>query len=455
MPDHSTGSGAVDLVIPNIADFNLRHPRLSLDPATRESFVRVGRAFAEQSLFWSLGERVLVLPGHVDPDWFADVHDALGDPPPPVVYPVRRTGLVVRDLLDDAAAMTALRHHLAGHRRVRFVTWGATEELYLLQSALVQLGFEVTTDLPAPDDYWVSLYLDSKMSCLDLATQVPGFRVAPGITVDSWSELRGAVDAVLATDGAAIVRSMYGVSGEGSAVVRADPDSRTRFWRAVRDDPLLSLFPLSVQRYLTHQPGLGCPAVDLFIDDAGVSQLFTSVMTVDSHRFTGVNVGPGLLPPAVEEEMRAVSERIAEAARRLGFRGWFGVDFVVDADGDLYVTEFNARRTGGTEWVALLARWRSTPETVVRAEPAVAVPDTAGPPPGYADLRPAFTEARRAGVPAFPTNVRALGHARRSYGFITGGADGAQAERRAARLRRAVTERLAGTPVRPARRDAA
>ncbi|MEV4211235.1 hypothetical protein [Micromonospora sp. NPDC049662] len=442
MSGSAVESEAIDLVVPNIADFNLRHPRLTVDPATHDSFVRVGQAFAEQSLFWSLGRRVLVLPAMPDRQWFADVHIAMGASPPPLIHPVQRSGLLVRDLLDDAIAMSALRRELDGHRTVRLVTWGATQELYTLQSVLTQLGHDVVTDLPAPEHYWASLYLDSKMSCLDLASQLSGFRVAPGITVDSWVELRGAIDSMLSTGEAVIVRSMYGVSGEGSTVVHANAESRSRFWRTVRDDPLLSIFPLSVQRYVTHQPAVGCPAVDLFIGDEGVTSLLSSIMTVDEHRFTGVNVGAGLLPSAVEEEMHAVSTQIAGVARGLGFRGWFGVDFLMSADGDLYVTEFNARRTGGSEWVDLLARWRATPEVVVRAEPAVSV--TGDRHASYAEVRSAIDEVRRDGVPVFPTNVRGLGYLRRSYGIVTGGADGGEAERRATLVRRTIEVELAG-----------
>jgi hypothetical protein len=65
----------------------------------------------------------------------------------------------------------------------------------------------------------------------------------------------------------------------------------------------------------------------------GVAELMLSVMTVDSHRFVSVDVGTGLLPAVVEEEIRALSSTVATAVRRMGFRGWFGIDFIVDARG--------------------------------------------------------------------------------------------------------------------------
>jgi len=436
----------IDLVIPNVADYNLRHPRLAFDPDTRDGFLAVGQALADQAVFWSAEPRVLILPRGVDELWWSDVHAALHADPPLMICPVPRSGLLVADLLGDAVALKSLRNSLSEHRLVRFVSYGATEDLYQLAAIVRGLGHDVQLDIPDPGHYWSSLYLDSKQSCLDLATQVPGLRVAPGITVDTWQELRGAVDVILASAECAIVRSRYGVGGTGSAVVSADPGSREQFWRSVRDDQLMRLFPLTVQEYLAHQPGIGCPAVDMLLTEdsgtpGGANRLILSALAVDSHRFVSVNVGAGLLPPALDEEVQALSRLIAAQAGRLGFRGWFGIDFIVDSRGDLYVTEFNARRTGAMHGIALLDRWRGSELVVTHSQDMVPITVTRA--VSYQDLRPVFERLWREEVPAFPTAVRALSRRRRSYGLLTGGSDAAHAEGCGASVRHLVGDCLA------------
>jgi hypothetical protein len=312
---------------------------------------------------------------------------------------------------------------------------------------------DVRLDVPDQPDYWTSLYLDSKLSCLDLAAQIPGMRVAPGVTVDSWDELRGALDALLTGDANVIVRGMHGVSGVGSAVIRPGRESLEEFWRSVRDDPLLRIFPLSVQRFLPHRAGLGCPAVDMLIDDGpadNIAELTMSVMTIDSHRFVCVDIGTGLMPGGLEDEIRALSSRIARAVRRLGFRGWFGVDFLVDAHETLYVTEFNARRTGGTQWIPLLDRWAERGVSVVHARHEVLLPRTlqAGVPVGWTGLSPVIDRLRDDGAPVLTTAIRALDHPRRrSFGVVTGGAGAPEATEYADRLDEYLATMPAGTPV--------
>ncbi|TCO61893.1 hypothetical protein [Actinocrispum wychmicini] len=435
-------SDTIDLVVPNIAEFNLRHPRLTLDPATVDSFQLFGRAMADQSVFWSRERRVQVLPTTVDMQWFADVHEAMGLRSPPLICPTFRSGRIIEDMLDDAAAMAALRRHLADHKRVQFVSWGATEDLYRLAAAVRGFGHEVLLDVPAENQYWTSLYLDSKASCLDLANQIPGVRVAPGVTVDSWHELRGILEMMRANGDTAIVRGFYGTAGEGSAVVQPEPGALDEFWRVLRDDPLLRMFPLLVQKYLPHHHDFGNPAVDMLIADDGIADLVLSIMTVDIHRFVSVNIGAGLLPSAIADEITDISRQVAAAARRLGFRGWFGIDFLADERGDIHVTEFNARRTGGTQWIPLLDSWQPARDAVAHAQHAIPVPASAPPNLGYPDLRPAFQRLRHQGFLALPVATRLLSHRKRSYGFVTLGADAATAESYADTVRDAIESSL-------------
>jgi hypothetical protein len=430
-------SDSVDLIVPNVAEFNLRNPALNLGPAVESSFTRIGMNLCDQSVFWSAGNRVLVLPGGYDPWWLDDVHRALGSQPPPVVCPAKRTGLLVQDLLRDAGGLGALRELLTGHKVVRLLSWGATAELYPLVAAVRGWGLEVEHDGVTEDSYWTSLYLDSKMSCLDLARHVPEVRVPRGITVTSWAELRGALDVMLAAHPQVIVRSMHGVGGEGSAVVRSGGRGVTSFWNTVHREAFFRSFPLSVQEYVEHAPEDDCPAVDMRVDDGGAAEMMVSAMTVDGHRFRSVNVGLGAVPPAEADRIVRVGRRIGMAARDLGFRGWLCVDYLVGAGGELYVTEINARRSGAMAAISLLRLWGAESDLTVFSH------DTFGvglpPPVSYRQhVRPVFERLWADGVRAYPANVRGLGLSRPTMGLVTAAATAAEAEHIAAAIGRSL-----------------
>jgi Carbamoyl-phosphate synthase L chain, ATP binding domain len=428
-------SGSIDLVVPNIADFNLRHPALRHGPGVEQAVVRAGRGAGDQSAFWSTGDRVLILPTGYDPCWFDDIHGAQGLAVPPVICPAERTGLLVKDLLLDGASLAALRERLAGHPVVRLLAWGATPDLFPLAATLQGWGHELEADGVAEDSYWASLYLESKMSCLDLARHVPEVRVPRAITVTCWEELRGALTAMLGDYSRVIVKSPHGAGGEGTAVVRAGGRGLESFLNTAHREAFFRSFPLFVQEHVEHAEGVDCPAVDLRVDADGVAEILVSAMTVDGYRVRSVNVGAGAVPAAEAERILRVGRRIGLAARDLGFRGWLCVDYLVSAGGDLYVTEINARRSGAMAAISLLQRWQAYSRLTVFSHDTFAVSLPA--PVSYREhIRPVFRGLWRAGVLAYPTGVRGLAQARPTIGLLTAAATATEAEQIAAGIGR-------------------
>ena len=410
----------IDVVVPNIVEFNLRRIGAMMDPHAAAGYLAVGATLADESAFWADSQRVQVLHPGTDPDWWGDIHYWLGQPPPPLICPAGR-GHLVDDLLSDATALRALRAELDGHYQVNLRCWGATAGVYRLTAAIRSWGHKVASDIPPPERYWTSLYLETKLSCADLAGRLPLLRVPATITVMSWDELQGAVDGLLASGRAAIVKAPDGVAGIGSAVARAGEGTGT-FWREVSQEPLLRDFPVLVQEFIGRACGVGCPAVDLLVEDVGVTDIASSILSVDGHRLSSVKVGAGILPDSVEAAVRAVGQAAGEEAGHMGYRGWLGVDCVTDESGQIYVTEINARRTGGMHLISMVRRLGAS-RAVVRCESMLAVPTAS-----YAEVRPALGRLREQGVCIFPTTARGLRRDRPTIGILTAGATPAEAD---------------------------
>ncbi|MFC5833549.1 hypothetical protein [Nonomuraea insulae] len=422
----------MDVLIPNHAEFNIRHPALRLGTATETVFTNLGLELADQCAFWSSDHRILILPQGLDPLWFQDVHDVLGLTPPPVVSLGRRTGLPLRDLLHDGHALAELRHRLAGHDQVRLLAWGATPELYLLQAMVSGWGHEAELDCTPQDHYWASLYLDGKLSCVDLAQRVPGLRVPNGVTVTCHEELRGALETLLARRGQAIVKSPLGVGGAGSAVIRSDRRGLAGFWTTAHREPFFNSFPLVVQEYVERAPDMGCPAADLFIDGKGIGQVVLSCMTVDGHRFRNVVVGARSIAAGYAEQTCELGQAVGAVAYELGFRGWFCVDFMVGADGEFYLTEINARRSGAAQAIALLELLGADDDLVAHSDDKLTLQLPGA--TSYGDLRSFFHGLWAGGVRAYPTTVRGLAGSRPHMGIVTLGSGGDEARAIAAEI---------------------
>jgi hypothetical protein len=400
-------SGTIQLIVSNSAECFLRDPDLNLTGDELEGVVRFSGTYeCEHCVFWTDAPRVLVLPKGVNLDWFADVHEALGLTPPPYVTPTVTTGLLVKDLLADGATQHELRELLSGYRLVSLQVAGPTPEVYLLSAIVRGWGHEVELDCVSAEDYWVSLYLDSKVSVLDLARQNPDVPAAPGMIISNWIELRGAITAMLSRHGKVIARSAYGVAGNGTGVVTNGPGAVDAFLdRAARDS--FFAFPILVQKFVEHMPGVGCPAVDILVGEDGVEDVVLCAQTAEhGYLVRSTDVGYGALPRVWADRVTSVAHAVGQAAHDLGYLGWMCVDCVAGVDDQLYVAEINARRSGSLYAGGLLRLWHAERDLTLCAPMVMTVPAGIS----YTeDIRPVFRRLWEQGVRAYPTTVRGIG----------------------------------------------
>lgn len=419
-------SRIIDLVIPNEVEYLLRDRNLRLSAAAREGLIQFNGGYeADHVVFWRANPRVLLLRAGHDPLWFADIHRVLDLDAPAVVSPTPRSGLLVDDLFRDGAAQAELRELVSGYGTVQLIYHGATLDIYRLAEVIRSWGPAVELDGVDEQDYWSSLYLDNKLSVLDLAKDVQTVNAAPVLTVNSPEELRGAVDAMLGLHDKVIVRSMLGYAGFGAAVTTADPESLDALYESIASDSFFG-YPLMIQKFIEPPEGVGCPAADVLVDEHGAREIvLCSIKVGGGHSFEYVNVGPDALPPAWAERLVRVSRDVGTAVSRLGYRGWLSVDCVAGIDDRLYVTEINARRSGSLHAVGLLNLWGLDAGLTISAHFTIHVPRGLS---YQDDVRPVFENLWASGVRAYPTTVRGLGWGEPILAVIAAAPTAAEAE---------------------------
>ncbi len=398
-------SSVIELVIPNEVSYLLRDAALQLSPDAREGVIQFNGGYeVDHLVFWRSNPRVLLLPAGYDPLWFADIHRALGLDAPPVVSPLPRSGLVVDDLFEDEAAQATLRELVGRYDTVQLIYHGATPDTYRLAEVVRSWGPAVELDGISERDYWSSLYLDNKLSVLDLAKDVPSVNAAPSLTINNPEALPGAVEAMLALHDKVIVRSMLGYAGFGAAITTAAPEQLAALYEKIAGDSFFG-YPLMVQKFIEAPEGVGCPAADVLVDEQGAREVVPCSMRIHGLDFDYVNVGPDALPPAWKQRLDQVSRDVGAVVSRLGYRGWLSVDCVAGVDERLYATEINARRSGSLHAVGLLDLWGADTGLTISAHFTMQVRQGLS----YADdVRPVFEKLWASGVRAYPSTVRGL-----------------------------------------------
>ena len=98
------------------------------------------------------------------------------------------------------------------------------------------------------------------------------------------------------------------------------------------------------------------PSAEMIIAEEGPRLLYLCDQRCPNCSFSGMITPPVYLSPESNRQILCAGEVFARYVYGLGYRGVCDVDGGVTADGTLYVTETNFRRTGGTYLDALVRR---------------------------------------------------------------------------------------------------
>lgn len=101
------------------------------------------------------------------------------------------------------------------------------------------------------------------------------------------------------------------------------------------------------------------PSAEAYITPSGTKVTYTCGQNIsDQGEFLGIAIGSKILPSGLDKKIKSTIETIGQSFFKLGYRGFFDVDFVLSKNGIPYAIESNTKRTGGThtydlkQWLA-------------------------------------------------------------------------------------------------------
>ncbi|MEW2584642.1 GNAT family N-acetyltransferase [Streptomyces virginiae] len=324
-----TGGGRA-VHVGNVAEFNAQFADSSLDPEQEAA-----HHYSCLAAFYSPYPSVLVLPRAVPAGWTELVCRQLGWTGVEVY-----DGLVERGpgLAGAVRARPALAARLTGAGEP-LVPWGLTRPFGLLAGRPWRAG---------------ELRYESKAAAHGLFGRILAEGGHPGIMLPAqvraagrWAAARLLVARARAGE-STVLKSEHGVGGSGTTVVtagevRAAGGARALLRRLPRG-------PLLVEEFVDGPADPGAArdlTYDGFVDPAGrVHEVGAALMDVTAGAYRGATVGPGAVPDRAEKPLLAFGAAVGRELAASGYRGWFDVDFVVDAEGRLAPTETNLRLTG-------------------------------------------------------------------------------------------------------------
>lgn len=353
------------IIFPNVHEFVMRGVRGITDRSILEEWRNIGAGYGETSMFWEGDRKLLLVPVPIDLKYIEFIKQLVGYQEICQYSPERFTSKTSEDFLEDGV-YDAVRQFNKGKDFVNFVPWGATEDLYRLMHELHNCSNNLLTDeIPCFDNYWSSLYYDSKMGFREVFNKIfKGYEnviLTNGYSFSSQEEAMHLVRKYHKRRKPCVIKANNAVSGFGNFFVTSNLFDKP--WEAVN---------AQINEYLSSTPYFknGSVIVEEFIAtpspvECGNDFYHSCFMSAVTHPtqgtkliasgvdmrdelnyYAGAYMGKGDIKQSIKAEIEQAMYLIGDQMSKDGFAGHWGANFMVDKQEKIYAIEINPRRCG-------------------------------------------------------------------------------------------------------------
>lgn len=280
-----------------------------------------------------------------------------------VLVPKTHTGEICEDIINDDLIIEQLVKEANSVKKLTLISYSASPQFFHLVDVLQKLGITVyAPESPDVSSAWTVNFFGSKSGIRQLAqksgAKEPDFKIADGLICASiYDAAMIAANKYIKQD-SVVIKTNKGHSGAGVLIFR--PGDLPKEYKAceqaihkiLQQDRYWEKFPIVIEDFLNVNPtvGGGFPNVEFKVQKGGkVEFLYFCGMRVDKDGvYKGQEIHETVLSERVAARVIDTGFFIGEQYAAAGYRGYFDVDFVAAKNGEMYVTESNARRTGGT-----------------------------------------------------------------------------------------------------------
>jgi hypothetical protein len=325
---------------------------------------------SDRDLFSFCGEDnlIFILPRPVD-QTFLDYYTSLfGKKNFLIIVPKKHSGNICEDILNESGIIDTITKAANGSKRLTITSYTTSQSFLKLIRTLRSQGLVVfTPDSPEEEDSWTVNFYGSKSGIRQLAQQ--GRAAEPDLVMPDGIVVSGIIDAsrIAANkyirEHGVVIKTNKGHSGAGVLILRSgelpyEYDScQNEILKMLKKDTYWDIFPIVIESLITVSQtiGGGYPSVEYQILKNGHVELlyYCGMRVTKDGEFRGMEINNEVISDQIAARLIDTGFYVGEQYRANGYHGFFDIDFVAAKNGQLYVTESNVRRTGGTHVYAI------------------------------------------------------------------------------------------------------
>lgn len=343
------------------------------DQVKKQEEIEENADLGDRDLFSFCGEDgiIFVLPRPVDQLFLNYYTSIFGKKNFRILVPKVHSGVICDDVRKDEYIMGELANAANGKKRLVIKSYTTSQAFLDLIRDLRARGLTIfTPEAPEEEDAWTVNFFGSKSGIRQLSQQSmakePDLIMPDGIVVSGIIDASRIAANKYVSEKGVVIKTNKGHSGAGILLLSEGelPDDYTACQKKILEifekDAYWNLFPIVIESLISVNTavGGGYPSVEFQIQKNGhVEFLYYGGMRVTKDGvFNGMEIHDNAISEQMAVRMVDTGFFIGEQYRTNGYRGYFDVDFVAAKNGQMYVTESNVRRTGGTHVFAVAER---------------------------------------------------------------------------------------------------
>lgn len=335
------------------------------DPAAKKAEIEENANLSDRELFSiaKINNPIFIGPKPIQADFLNYFLDLVKIKNLQIFTPQKHSGELCSDCLDDPVLFKKLVEIGKSVKRLILVPYSSTFQFYELIDALKKEGITIyTPESPDEEDAWTVNFFGSKSGIRQLsqigAAEEPDLLISDGlICVGIIDAARIAANKYLKEDGV-VIKTNKGHSGAGVLIFRENDLPHTykeceeAIYEILKKDSYWNAFPIIIESLVNVNPfiGGGFPNVEFRIKRNGeINFLYSCGIRVTKDGvFHGVEINKDVINDRINTRLIDTGYYVGEQLSAAGYRGSYDLDFIAGRNNQIYVTESNVRRTGGT-----------------------------------------------------------------------------------------------------------
>lgn len=306
---------------------------------------------------------IYISPKDLDESYVAYVKELFSIKNLEILVPNIHTGVISEDILQDEKIMNRLIEAANSVKKLTLTSYSTSPQFLSLVSELRKRGITVyTPESPEIDCAWTVNFFGSKSGIRQLVqmsgAQEPDLKMPEGVVCSGSIDAATIAANKFIKENGVVIKTNKGHSGSGVLIFReADlPHDYTScvesILKILKKDTYWEQFPIVIESLINVNPSVagGFPNVEFKIQKSGKIEFlyYCGLRVTKDGVFQGIEINQDIVTDRVAARMIDTGFFVAERYASAGYRGYFDVDFVAAKNGEIYVTESNTRRTGGT-----------------------------------------------------------------------------------------------------------